>query len=343
MPIAIRLDADNRIGMGHAVRCSVIAREMMRRGYDCVYYCRTNDAISGYLVAEGIPLIDVPLMPLMDEAKWLAKEVSTYDAVILDSYEFTDEYIQTINSVGNVLCCIDDNADHTYGCDIILNQNLYAEELAFKTGSLVSEFMLGGAYCLLREEFRSVVPITIQPVTRRIFMCFGGSDGLDYTAQATGIIHEIPDAELTVVLGPAALGAGASSNEELIDHPPRNVDVYHDPPSMSELMANCDIAVISSGSMVYEAASLGIPMVVIVQADNQKRIARYLDKNEAAVAFVDVPPDRNELYESVSVLIHDFDRRQRMHDISPGLVNRNGVSEVADYIIGAIASGMNKV
>jgi spore coat polysaccharide biosynthesis predicted glycosyltransferase SpsG len=60
--------------------------------------------------------------------------------------------------------------------------------------------------------------------------------------------------------------------------------VLHVAPSdVRKIMATCDLAITAAGSSVYELGFLGVPMLLVITAENQRAIAAALDSMGAAV------------------------------------------------------------
>jgi UDP-2,4-diacetamido-2,4,6-trideoxy-beta-L-altropyranose hydrolase len=326
--IAFRLDAGNDIGMGHAVRCSVLVDEFIAQGHECTYFSASNPEIELFVREYGIELIPVPDIPIDEEMLWIQKQFGKFDVVILDSYRLSSEYIASLHRENIVVCAIDDNALYEYSCDIVLNQNLFANELQFRIGLKLPYFLLGGEYCLLRKEFQSLSPIQIQEYASRIFICFGGSDMNNFTPVAVEALQNLPGVELFVVLGPASLNVDEVRNI-MCD----NVHLFVNPAEISTIMKQCDIAIISAGSIVYEVASIGLPSIVTVQADNQRGLAAYLKRN-ALMEYIQNSDDiTTTLRQSTSSLLSNYQRRTSENLILQKTVARNGGKKVVDTIL----------
>lgn len=245
--IAARVDSGKHIGIGHLTRMRAL----------------TDAFFSLYDVRADI-----------FEAKDEPIDYRPYNIVILDSYLLSNDYIASIHSESQTLVCYDDNALYVYDCDIILNANLHASSLSFRTKVPAPVKFLGGDYALLRPDFWDAEPAFIRQLPTRVFVCFGGTDLNSQTPLVVNALLDIPDIQLSVVLG--ACAPDYPKLEMVVSD---RLSIFRDPQSMAAIMQECDIAVISAGSITYEIASLGIPALTITQADNQRLVAEYLDNN----------------------------------------------------------------
>ena len=330
MKIAFRLDADNRTGMGHAYRCYALTDALVAFGCECVYFSRDNEELRAFVKARGIGFEAVPISELSKELDWMKNFLIEYDILIIDSYSISDWYIDALNRPGFVVACLDDNALYRYSCDVVINGNLHAKELKYRVGGKNPLMLLGGKYTLLRDEFRIAKPIEIRKKANRVFVCFGGSDPHNSTMLAIKTLQAIPGIEITAVLGAMAICADEiCANAENI-----NVNVIKDPPVISEIMCSCDIAVTACGSMIYELAALGIPSVVMVQADNQKLTAEYLNKNSLMkVIYGSSKAHIKSLRNETEDLLNDFNRRKRENLALKNTVTRQGAENVTRELL----------
>lgn len=329
MNIAFRLDANNRIGMGHAQRCMTLAAEFLQMGHPCVFFCKENQSLFSLLADHGFQTCLVPESGLPEEQEWLLGRLGGFSILILDSYQLSDAYIRAMRHAGRVVCCIDDNALYRYDCDIVLNGNLHASELRYRFGSEKPHMLLGGRYCLLRKEFQDAEPVTIRLAADTVFVCMGGSDPQNLTPFIVRELQKIPDIRIV-----AALGALTQCDRQVREVAGPQVTVVKSPPLLSRWMGSCDIGVTAAGSMVYELAVLGLPSLISIQAENQRLIADYMNRHR----LMEPIGDSHDLLlpglrEACAGLLSDYPRRKAMHRLLRGAVAANGARRSAGSII----------
>jgi len=301
MRIAFRIDISNEIGTGHYMRMSALAEAFAELGHMFEFFKSADEPV----------------------------DYSGFDIIVLDSYELSDEYIAGLNAPNRTLVCYDDNALYEYNCDILLNANLYADELSFKLAGKSPHMLLGGNYALLRREFRESVPNTASDYANRVFVCFGGSDLRSMTARVVEALQDIDGIQLSVVLG-----GYTTCDEDVFSVAGENTVVYKAPESIYEIMRYCDIAVASSGSMIYELAAIGLPSIIITQAENQFLIAEYMLRNGLMKCVgnwenVDFTFLKNE----AELLLADASRRKLESARLLRAVDKNGSFNAARKII----------
>jgi spore coat polysaccharide biosynthesis predicted glycosyltransferase SpsG len=256
-----------------------------------------------------------------------------YGIVVLDSYELSDSYISSLRNriCGGLLVCYDDNAFYEYDCDVILNANLHAPELEFRTKGSPPVLLTGGRYALLRDEFRDAAPITVKPEVRRIFVCFGGSDARGFTPKAVEVLRKFDGVTLEVVLGAYT---SAKIDEEVLGMGSDRIRVTKAPERISDIMSKCDMAVVAGGVMVYELAAIGLPAITVTQAENQRLSANYLERKglmRNAGDWSDFDPEK--LKSEVSALMGDAGRRGEESARLLSAVDRNGAANAASEIL----------
>jgi len=301
MNIAFRIDVSGRIGMGHYIRMSALADAFKEMYCCCTFYTGEDEPIN----------------------------YTSFDIVIIDTYQVDDSYIANIRNPKRLLVCYDDNALYTYCCDVLLNANLHADQLDFMFHGKPPKLLLGAQYALLRREFWEEESILINDVANNVFICFGGSDVRNFTPFAVKALQQLPNINLTVVLGDYT-----ECDDAVIALESANVNVLKTPSSIADVMKSCDIAVVSAGSMVYELAALGIPSIIITQADNQYKIAHFLESASLMKWLGDwdaISPE--SLHVEVENLRNNFVRRKDESDRLSNAVNRKGALNTARAIL----------
>ena len=300
MKIAFRIDASSSIGTGHFVRMSALARAFEGLGCSCAFFRGEHEPI----------------------------DYEPFDIVILDTYEISSSYISQLKTANRLLVCYDDNALYTYDCHVLLNANFHAHELKFKFLGKKPLTLFGPQYALLRDEFQNAKPIEVREAAKEIFVCFGGSDLRGFTPAAVNALRDMPGISLNVVLG-----THTSCDREVGHMKSKNARVHKNPANISEIMASCDIALTGAGSMVYELACLGIPSIVVAQADNQKLIADYLERHMLMKYAGDWDRFQN-IRQEAEKLLGDYARRKAESERLAKAVNKQGAMAAAKAILG---------
>jgi UDP-2,4-diacetamido-2,4,6-trideoxy-beta-L-altropyranose hydrolase len=302
MRIAFRTDVSRQIGTGHFMRCFSLADELRKQGSQiCFISINLPIYLRDMLIEKGmehIPLImestqeqtekisyvngngDSQIQDAQASIQVLANQ--DWDWIIVDHYALDQSWESLVRTICKKLMVIDDLADRKHDCDVLLDQNYYAEMQKRYIGMVPPhcQLLLGPHYALLRENFRALRKLTNPRigVVKKILVFFGGIDADDYTTIAIHALAELREKYLVdVVIG-----------EQHPNH--KQIQLFCDQfgyichiqtARMAELMAEADLAIGAGGSASWERCCLGVPSLVMAVADNQIEISKALDSINA--------------------------------------------------------------
>lgn len=281
--LLIRADAARQIGNGHVMRCLALAVEWQARGGRVVFATYAdNAAIIKRIEETGAERIAVPAAhPRPDDLPALLSLLNEHRPswVALDGYHFTPCYQQAVQEavwkIGGKTLLLDDMAHHPYyHADMLLNQNVYADTLAYPCHEN-TRLRLGTRYALLRPEFgqwrdwRHSHPET----ARNVLVTLGGTDPDNVTLKVVQAfdLWQTRNFVVKIVAGPG--NPHHAILEQAIADSGRDIELLCAPANMGELMAWADLAVAAAGTTTLELAYMQVPTLSLALADNQKRVA----------------------------------------------------------------------
>jgi UDP-2,4-diacetamido-2,4,6-trideoxy-beta-L-altropyranose hydrolase len=346
-PLFIRADASALIGTGHVMRMLSLAQAWLREeGGLVVFLCaQLPDALAGRLRAEGCTVVMLRQASTQaDDAHATLSAMANYIQVsgfqfqvsdgwlLADGYHFGPDFQQAIKAGGVRLLVMDDNGENgAYECDLVLNQNIHADKKFYARRAPQTRLLLGTRYALLRSEFLSVKRTReISSVARRVLLTLGGADPGNMTGQALASLAALGriEGELCVVLG----GGNPRGTEiEQAAHllPWSRVRVLRNVTNMPELMQEADLAVTAGGSTCWEMCLLGLPMLVISIAENQRGLVQGLGAAGAAVVAGHAGEfDPSCLGRQIAGLCADAAQRQALSAVAQRAVDGLGVQRV---------------
>jgi len=307
MRVSIRVDASSQIGTGHFMRCLTLADALQQRGAQARIVSRNMpEHLRDMLAAKGHEFIRLVSRPReensdrLSHAHWLGTSQhadaqdtvqvlsdQTWDWLVVDHYALDARWESALRQTAKNILVIDDIADRQHDCDVLLDQNFYADMDTRYAGKVPPhcQLLLGPRYALLREEFRQLrdqVKPRIGPV-KRVLVFFGGVDADNYTACAIAALAGLttPDLQVDVVIG-----AQHPFREELeFKCAEYGFSCYVQTHRMAELMAAADLAIGAGGSATWERCCLGLPCIVMAIAENQEQAAQDL-ATTGAIKFV---------------------------------------------------------
>ncbi len=319
MNIAFRTDATLQIGTGHFMRCLTLADELKKQGAQLCFVSRNlPNHLRDMLVAKGMELVSLantasatPIDDLAHSA-WLgisqaqdaqdtiqALAEQSWDWLIVDHYALDARWESTMRETAKRIMVIDDIADRQHDCELLLDQNYYANMQTRYSGKVPThcQLFLGPRYALLREEFRRLRE-QIKPRTgkvKRLLVFFGGVDADNYTGLA---IRALANMAIEKVHVDVVIGAQHPSRTEIEMQCTEQGFVCHvQTDKMAELMSASDLAIGAGGTAIWERCCLGLPAISLCVAENQRK--QVIDAAEAGLLYA--PANNNNILD----LIHN--------------------------------------
>jgi len=315
MKISFRTDASLQMGSGHVMRCLTLADALKAQGAQCHFISREH---SGNLLevirqrGHGVTGLPAPLsqpsdaadaIPTLAHADWLGCDWQT-DAqqtrtilstlqpnwLVVDHYALDQRWEFAMQPYCQKLMVIDDLADRTHYCDLLLDQNLGRQpEDYVNLVPTTCQVFTGPRYALLRPEFAALRDYSLKrransqhKQIRQLLITMGGVDMPNATGQVLQALKtsSLPaDCHITVVMGSTA--PWLAQVRELAEKMPWPTSVLVNINNMAQCMADSDLAIGAAGSTSWERCCLGLPSMLVILADNQIRSCAELGATNA--------------------------------------------------------------
>lgn len=303
MRIAFRVDASSQMGMGHLMRCLTLAEALHRKGALVRFISRELPAHlqrmvkkkeCELLVLEGNQAGSLP--GELRHSRWLgatqdedARETinalsgDIWDWLVVDHYAIDQHWEALVAPSVKRLMIIDDLADRSHCCDLLLDQNLVADLDTRYAGKVpkLCRLLLGPKYALLQRDYTDFFNAgsAIKESVHRIFIFFGGADQHNLTGRGISAVLALgrPDIEVDVVLNTG------SPHESAIQRQVQghgNIHLHSNLPSLAPLMRRADLAIGAGGTTSWERLRMGLPALVVTLAENQRPIAAELHRRQ---------------------------------------------------------------
>lgn len=301
--LAIRADASETIGSGHVMRTLTLANALSDRGANVTFVCRRR-AGDMHERIQGAGFHLVPLSVATDRDSWLGvsygqeiddssealSSINRLDLLVVDHYGIDRKWERTMRRFCSSLMVIDDLANREHDCEILLDQNLGAEEND-PYQLLVpphARLMLGPRFALLREQFRPFAEKVRERDGKitRILVFMGGFDSDNATEKVLRGIDDLTERPkvVDVVLPEEAPHAGF-----VAEHcKRRGYNYLGRVESMANAMEQADLSVGGVGSATWERCAVGLPAIALTLADNQRKGAHACEQRGAIVWLGDV-------------------------------------------------------
>ncbi|MBK8893369.1 MAG: UDP-2,4-diacetamido-2,4,6-trideoxy-beta-L-altropyranose hydrolase [Propionivibrio sp.] len=291
--MAIRVDVSSQIGTGHFMRCLTLADALQQSGIRVRFICRHLPGdFQDMLAAKGHEYIPLngsssdEISADLAHGHWLgtsqhadakdsihALSDQVWNWLVVDHYALDARWESALRQVASNILVIDDIADRQHDCNVLLDQNFYADMDARYIGRVPAycQLLLGPRYALLRDEFRQLrgqaTPRT-GPI-KRVLVFFGGVDADNFTGRTVEALSNlgIEGLRIDVVIG-AQHPCRKQIEYACVKH---KFDIHVQTNRMAELIEAADLGVGAGGSTTWERCCLGLPTLTICVADNQSR------------------------------------------------------------------------
>lgn len=261
----IRADASPAIGMGHRVRCQVLADAFLIAGWQVNFV--TLDRLQYYFEESDIKI--------KAESEF-RKRAAAADLVILDHYGYDGSMIETLYQIQPNLLLLDDMNDRgPLACQWLLNP----VSLDYKASCLflsneyqhTMHLFVGAQYALLRSQF-SKCTATHASSRDKLLISLGGTDPLGLTLP---ILKNLVDSgflcqDLIVMLGKSAMQADEVKHFCTVNH----IECHQGVSEVAELMRQSKFAISAAGSTLFELAAMKVPSIFLQVADNQSQLLK---------------------------------------------------------------------
>jgi len=354
MRVAIRADASINIGTGHIMRCLTLAEELKLKGVEVLFICRelvghladiTRDkgfetlllpGISGEGDSEENNWLCVPWDQDAEETNKALSGERHWDWLVIDHYGIDERWEKRQRNNAEKIMVIDDLANRTHDCDVLLDQNYY-EDMEFRYQGKIPELcrsLIGPEYALIRTEFSEQRKKLSHRdgVVKKILVFFGGIDVVNMTEKVIDAIIELNIQNIIISI---VIGEKNPHKEKLSLKCSQlnNIVLHIQVSNMAEMMADADLCVGGGGSTTWERCCLGLPALAWSIADNQKKLL----KDSAKAGLVYAPdcenPTVKQISNHLSALLQNSMMCMHMSATGLEMIDAKGSARVANILL----------
>jgi len=321
--IVFRVNADKELGLGHLSRC----RSLMV-AFAGVTLCRFAVVTNNLdLVRKFLSQVDVDLRAVADIG-----QVRPADIAIIDVPGIAYSEEESLRGLADLIVVIDDDGPGIPCQNILLRPNLL--DLPLPEGMPLNDYWSGRDCIILHPDFRMLASQHKNRgrKAKELFVCFGGSDPCGLTLKAIPVLKQIMQG-ITVQI---VLGAAFVQTQAVIDmtRGDARFTVSQNIPDIARRIGQADIALISGGTLLYEACALGTPAVIVSQNEPQVVEAAIC---AAAGAVIDLGDGRTATDEKILCalrkILNDDGLRQSMSCKGPETVSPDGVMHIVSKLL----------
>ena len=337
--ILFRADGNSKIGSGHVMRCLSLADAGREAGVDC-RFVTAGAEFQEIIQDRGYPcaVLGTDYADMESELPMLTTILSDEkpEAVVVDSYCVTPNYLSTLRPFGKLIY-IDDLSAFAYPVDVLVNYGFGAENAGYDAlyrGKQAPMMLLGLKYAPLRREFQGLSFKHPAETVKDVFVSTGGADPEHVAVRLIEGLQNRQDMagyRFHLVIGPMNRDGGQiAALAPMLS----NVSIHRNVRNMRELMTSCDVAISAGGSTILELCACGLPIITYSLADNQAGIKKFAEEgfalfageargNESFVASV---------FDLLNNLCRDYNRRKTMAEKVFHLVDGWGAGRVVEAL-----------
>ena len=277
--IVFRCDSNNKIGLGHLVRCLAVANHLKEKL--SITFATDIDESNTYIKNDYETICK---KQDEDEREFLKRVNSLInpDILILDNkYPYNRHILQELKKNSLKIILFDNICDGMMECDGIIFPNAHFNLNRLK-GYLVPDKIdkvkTGPEYVILRDEIISFKEKALQTKHNfKIAVTTGGSDPEGVLITLSLLLKELNIKEDVCLL----YGESFKLRNELDDLDlPNN---FHKLPYSLEYLTSSDIVICTFGMTVYEMIYLGLPTICVSHSKHNAKCAEILKKRYDAL------------------------------------------------------------
>ena len=303
MKIAVRVDGNAEIGIGHVLRCITLADKLLNYNIKCTFFVRNiSKNLSEILDAKFevilLDRIDSMFNATDEYSRWLgvnqrfdAEEFITlalpgqFNGVVVDHYGLGYQWERTVQDKFRFVLVLDDLANREHICNLLVDQSIGRNAACYS--SLVPQIctlLVGPKYALLRDEFSADFSVCKKQYD--ILINFGGSDKDNYTEHVLGMLTTCANMHkhsIKIIIGsdyPYTLGL-----ERRIEELGLKFKLVENPNNVAREISECSIAIGAGGVSLLERSALGVPSIIYAIADNQEHICAEYERQGLGVVI----------------------------------------------------------
>ena len=337
--ILIRTDANEKVGVGHLMRCLSIARAFMEKGRTVLFV--TADHKSDSLI-NGAGLKSICLnteWDKMDDELSIITNIIQFkqpSLFLVDSYYVTENYFHTVRKLAKTVY-IDDLNESIWDVHYVINYNVYGPAMDYSCYDHTdTKLILGPLYAPLRNEFKCLPKRIINIDVTDVMVSAGGADPEAITEKMiSSICSSWEDITFHFIVG--ALNPRLELIIKLAEKKD-NVLIHINETNMVNLMTSCDLAISAAGSTLYELCACGTPTITYTLADNQVHAIEQFKSQGIMLRAGDCRNNESfieQVEKCLQQMICDLPLREEQSAKMQSLVDGNGAQRIVEILLEA--------
>jgi spore coat polysaccharide biosynthesis predicted glycosyltransferase SpsG len=328
-PILFRVDAAPRLGWEHLSRCLTLAAAIQRRRRPAYFLSQLEPGSLGLTIKRGgNDWLDAGSPAgSADDLEEVVQEIRRLRpvAVIVDSPDIKEDYLRVLRDTGVLVVSLDSVAQTAFPAGLIVNPLLAPGREAYEFGR-GTQLLLGSRYALVRPEIRRQRPTRAQEPAQpfRAVVALGDDDPHNQSGELAKNLLNCPKVgRVDVLVRP--YHRDLANLQALAESCPDRLEIVHEPGEAPFRIARSHFAVSGGNAWSLELACVGVPQLVIVQAETHWPTAQRLEEEGAATCLGwQANVSAQTIRQAVADLLADPEERQGMARCGRKLIDGRG-------------------
>ena len=335
--VAFRVDASEKLGMGHLARCLHLAKSLNERHHCGILFIIKDDPVCEDKIKSfgyDVKTIDSEL-PYEDESSKVQDILIKFnsDIIIIDfKHKVSTGYVKSFKEIDNKVVILDNFSEGCFAADLVIFPVAHMplnvlNDIRWKENN--SKYVAGAEYFPLHESFLNQDRCKLSDNKFTILVTMGGSDHNKITLKVIDALSELKrDFKAKVVIGPYAKYAN-----ELPELDSR-FEILYNIDDMAPLMSNADIAITAFGITLYELAYMGVPQIMIYNyLSDEGDVNRFKHFGTSISLGYHEDVSKKDIATSVYQFMDDERSRKLMSINGMALVDGKGIERMSQIIM----------
>ncbi len=310
-----RADGNEKIGLGHIVRCLSII-QMLGDRFECLLVVNNvNDKIKN-LIKEVCDFVDLETIDLINEIDKLRYLVRKNDIMIIDGYYFNLSYQTELKKIAKKLVAIDDLSSNIFAADVIINHGDISVLPEYRTLN-DSKIFSGLDYIIVRPNFIKAVFLKKNVISiNTVFVCMGGADSFNITTKVIEACSQCDFIKKIIVVIGSIYNYKLELNSLLSEINNISIELFENASAiqMVEFIEQSQIAISTASTISLEICCVKSALICGTVVDNQNAIHSHLIKNRCCVSIGDWKKNSVADIKSAICALNDVQAVQKIID-----------------------------
>ncbi len=331
--ILFLVNAGDKKGFGHLMRCLHLAKGFMRNGIDIHFISHFGGLkLGSMLINTKITYTEIELSDF-NSNYYRSNSMQTlshhgFDLLVIDDYDVTVSLEEDLKKIFKVPIMAIDDLQRDHVCDILLDYSP-GRTISSYSGSIkkVESVLLGKDYILIDERFSEMKKhVSLDGgIVKSILISLGGNPNPEFIQIIVATIKKTQEPLRVNLLSIDDKISSVESTQSQFNH-------YRWVDNMAEFLLHQDIVIGAAGVSSWERCCMGKVSIAIDTANNQRENLAILEAHHAAMC-IEKNHLSDELFSKLSMLLESKELRSSLAKCSYSMCDGLGVKRTVKEVM----------